>query len=199
MPVAIQSRGELLLRLLPASFVRWLGRLEPSAETAGTDQLFVAIGRGEINASLALAFPSLWHGAESGVVEGVQTRPDTGVENANNDIVALPRSEGEGGRENVGEVEEMRGASGMKRVESVRENGENGRGGLEDRNVVRLEEGGVTVEGGGVGVKEVGGGVDGKERLEVGGVEFEEGRVNGGILEGWTKEDDVVLVSGGQG
>lgn len=119
-----------------------------------------------MGAQLARAAPRGGHRIVSGIVEAGALRPNSGVEDANDDVGGVvgvgPEAVG------VGEAEEVGGTGDMEVADLVGGDVEDGGVAEELSDVGRAYAGGEGVGGVGVGVEEVGGG--GGERAEDGGV-----------------------------
>ncbi|KAJ0692440.1 hypothetical protein HanPI659440_Chr15g0586001 [Helianthus annuus] len=81
MPIII-SRRSILLGFINGAH----SRLITTREKPCSNQLPVTIKNREVGTSFARAFPRVRNWSHTGVVEALTLRPDTGIQNSNNDI-----------------------------------------------------------------------------------------------------------------
>ena len=165
-PISVSRRRQLLrvLSLRPVT----------AGEATSADELSVAQRRVKVLSFLAGATPAMRNGGDSSVVEAFALRPDSGVEDSDDDVFGggfggLENGGGGAEVEGIEKAEELGGTGGVEVEERVGVEVENEGGGPEERDVGRVQSRGEAVKGEGVRVKEVAVGVD-REGQEVGGV-----------------------------
>jgi hypothetical protein len=129
-----------------------VGGLVTCAEEAGTDELAVAGGGGEVLRRHASAFPLGGDGPEVPVGEALVLGPDSGVDDSDDEVGAEVRLFEKAGAVRSPEAQKLRGARGLRVANLLGNEGENVWEGPEVLGFGGGELGGEAVEDGGVGV-----------------------------------------------
>lgn len=138
-------------------------------------------------------FPSGGDRRKAFVGEATAFRPDTSVEDADDDVLGVigVRPEAEG----ISQAEEVRGSGGMKVADAVGDDGEDAGETAELFGLGKGEAGGEAAESAVVGVEEFGGG---REGTEDGGVPVVVGGENGWLMKLGNVDDVSLTIAGGE-